>query len=294
MAGEITIRLDASRYQIPTESDIRRGKSYILQREAMAQALEAQVDIILGDLAEAVVTLCYQYGVDPRTFTLTESYNPELMKKVQALMEQAEDEILSLIDDYATRCTKDRDRMGLLALWIATLGSRNRNLAQVTHDHMYKFIRDLEAAIAALRYARTELARAVTVVRTYLHQIYNIPEVRMAFTRSTVFSAIYIRSRGINPGGVGLSNNGSTNLTNMARLTLQMAWMMSQMMDFREAGAVGYYQLRGSDYKCEVCDEAEGFHLGIPDSTEWPHANCRCYRIPVFVNGETGAPIFSE
>lgn len=293
MTKEITLKLDTSKYKAPTEDDVRKGKRFILRREATAQLLEKKVDDILAILAEEIVKLCYAYNVDPLTFTLTDDYNPRLMEEVSELMDEAEAEILELIDNYATRCSDDRRRRELLALWIATLGSCGRNLRQVTHGYLYKFMRDIEAAIAAMRYAQAPVSKAVTLVKTYMHQIYNMPEVRMAFTRANQFKALYIQTRGVNPGAVGLSNNGSTNLTNMAKITLQMSWMRSQLMDFREDGAVGYYQLRGSTFKCDICSMEEGFHYGIPDDIEWPHANCRCYRIPVFANGETGKVIYS-
>lgn len=283
--GNIRININTELYKAPTELDVRRAKRYILQREATAQLLEKKVDNILAILAEEIVKLCYAYNVDPLTFTLTDDYNPRLIQEVSELMDEAEAEILELIDDYATRCSDNRKRRELLALWIATLGSRGRNLRQVTHGYLYKYMRDLEAAIAAMRYANTPSSKAVTLAKTYMHQIYNMPEVRMAFTRADRFKALYIQTRGVKPGAVGISNNGSTNLTNMAKITLQMSWMRSELMDFDEQGAVGYYQLRGSNFDCPICDDEVGFHPNIREmySKPYPHAHCRCYRIPVFL-----------
>ena len=145
-------------------------------------------------------------------------------------------------------------------------------------------MKDWEAAIAAMRYAGLNVAKASTRIKTYLHQIYNMPEVRSAFKRWQEFAATYIRSRGIQYGAVGISNNGSTNVVNMGKITLQMAWMHNQAMDFQEQGAVGYLQLRGSNYNCDICDEESGFHPDIEEIFDkaFPHPNCLCYRVPVF------------
>lgn len=152
-------------------------------------------------------------------------------------------------------------------------------------------MKDWEAAIAALRFANVAMADAVTKVKSNLHSIYTMPEVTDAFKHSDDFNATYIQSHGVMAGGVGLSNNGSTNVTNMARLTLQMAWMREQGIEFDESGAAGYYQLRGSAYPCSVCDDEVGFHKGLEDlyTKPYPHPHCCCYRIPIFALEEGNA-----
>ena len=143
-------------------------------------------------------------------------------------------------------------------------------------------MKDLEAAVAALRHANATMAEAVTKIKTHLHTIYTMPEVMAAFKEASTFAATYIQSKGVQQGGVGLSNNGSTNVTKMARVTLQMAWMRSYRMDFEESGAVGFYVLRGSSYPCSLCDSKVGFHV-IDEIDDFPpfHPNCCCYVIPI-------------
>ena len=126
------------------------------------------------------------------------------------------------------------------------------------------------------------MAEAVTKVKTHLHTIYTMPEVLAAFKEASTFAATYIQSKGVQKGGVGLQKNGSTNVTKMARVTLQMAWMRSYRMDFEESGAVGFYVLRGSSYPCSLCDSKVGFHV-IDETDCFPpfHPNCCCYVIPI-------------
>ena len=144
-------------------------------------------------------------------------------------------------------------------------------------------MKDLEAAIAALRFADATMADAVTKVKTNLHTIYTMPEVMAAFKNASEFAATYIQSRGVQKGGVGLSNNGSTNVTNMARLTLQMVWMRSRRLEMEEDGAAGFYVLRGSNYPCDYCDSKVGFHP-MTDIDYFPpfHGHCCCYVVPIF------------
>lgn len=282
MAKKIVITLDTSRYEMPTEEQIKAAKKYIVDRVAVQRALEDEIDELLRDMAEDIITLCYKYNVDPKTFTFSESYNPELMREVNDLMDIYEQVMMEVIEDYATRCTTNDKRRSLLALWIVSLGRDNNNLRGTLHKYTYKFVKDLEAAVAALRYAKVGMADAIVLVKTYLHQIYNIPQVRMTFTRALSFAATYIRTQGVNPGAVGLSNNGSTNIVNMARITAGMSWMRQLMMQFEEDGAVGYWQGRGSVYPCRICDEEEGLHVGDWKNDPWPHPSCMCWRIPIY------------
>lgn len=284
MADSIKISLDTSKYAIPTQEDMDAAKRFVLMREEYAQLLQTRIDEVLSDAMERIITICYRYDVDPKLLYLSNGFNEQMMNEISEVMDEAEEEIFRLIQEYSTRVTTDKDRAKTLLAWMLLLGRKNRNLRQTLDTYLYKFMKDIEAAVAALKYANIPLAQAITKAKTHLHTIYVMPEVQQAFKQAESFTATYIRSRGVVKGNVGLSNNGSTNVTNMARITLQMTWMRSQAMDFQEQGAIGYYQLRGSNYNCDVCDNEVGFHKGIADIfiTPLPHPHCACYRIPVF------------
>lgn len=283
MADSIRIKLDTSKYVIPTQDDITAAKRFVLQREEYARLLQGRIDEILSDAAEKVVKICYRYDIDPKDIYFSSAFNEKMMDEISDVMNQADEEILDLIFEYSTRVTNDKDRISALLLWMATLGRGNRNLQDTLDGYLYKTMKDWEAAIAALRSANVPMADAVTKIKTYLHTIYTMPEVLAAFRKSSEFTATYIRSKGVQQGGVGLSNNGSTNVTNMARITLQMVWMRSLRMDYKRDGATGYYVLRGSSYLCDLCDSACGFHT-INDLSGFPpqHPHCQCYAIPIF------------
>lgn len=282
MANSIRVKLDTSKYVAPSQADINAAKKFILQREEYARLLENRVDEILNDAAERIVIICYRYNVDPQYLYFGSGFNEQMMAEISDVMDEIEQAIIDLINEYSTIATKDKDRSKTLLLWIASLGRGGKNLRGTLDGYLFKFMKDLEAAVAALRHANSTMAEAVTKVKSYLHNIYTMPEVVAAFKEASTFAATYIQSKGVQQGGVGLSNNGSTNVTKMARITLQMAWMRSYRMDFEESGAVGFYVLRGSSYPCSLCDSKVGFHV-IDETDCFPpfHPNCCCYVIPI-------------
>lgn len=284
MAESIKIKLDRSQYKLPTQDDITSAKQFILRRNDYARLLESKIDDCLARSAQDIVTICYKYDVDPKEFSINSRYNEKMMEEISEVMDELEAEVLDYIYNYSTSVTTDKNHISMLAAWMATLGRGNRNLQDTLDGYLYKTMKDWEAAIAALRFANVAMADAVTKVKSNLHSIYTMPEVTAAFKNANEFTATYIRSRGVMQGGVGLSNNGSTNVTNMARITLQMAWMREQGIEFGENGAAGYYQLRGSSYPCAICDDEVGFHLGLEGlyMEPYPHPHCCCYRIPIF------------
>lgn len=279
----IRIRIDTNEYKSPTQEDINAAKQFILQREEYAQLLESRIDEILADAAEQIVIICYKYDFDPKHLYFGSGFNEPMMNEIAQVMDEIEQEILDLIEEYATRVTNNREQINALLLWMITLGRENRNLRETLDGYLYKFMKDMEAAVAALRFAGVGSTDAVTKVKAHLHTIYTMPEVISAFKEASSFAATFIHSRGIQKGGVGLSNNGSTNVTNMARLTLQMVWMRGRRMEMEEEGAAGFYVLRGSNYPCDLCDSKVGFHL-IRDTEDFPpyHGHCCCYVIPIY------------
>lgn len=287
MANPIKIKLDTSQYKSPTQDDITSAKRFILQRNDYARLLESKIDDILEEAAVNIVTICYKYNVEPTDFTISSQYNEQMMDEISAVMDELEEECLELIYDYSSSMLDEskKDRKEALLLWLASLGRGNRNFQDTLDGYLYKTMKDWEAAIAALRYADVKLPDAITKIKTNLHTIYTMPEVTAAFRDAEDFNATYIRSRGVNAGAVGLSNNGSTNVTNMAKITLQMAWMRELGNDYKEDGAVGYCVFRGSSYPCDLCDDACGFHP-LTDMSFFPplHPHCCCGVIPIYRN----------
>lgn len=283
MAQPIKIKLDTSKYKVPTQEDIAAAKRFINLREQYAGVLGERIDAIIADGAERIVTICYQYNADPKTLYFSSAFNSDMMSEISEVMDDIEGRILSLIYEYSTRVTDDRDRISILAAWMALLGKGGNNLQDTLEGYMYKMMKDWEAAIAALRYHGVPLAEAINIVKSHIHSIYTIPQVVATFKRWQEFAATYIRSRGIQYGAVGISNNGSTNVVNMARITLQLTWKHNQQLDFEEDETIaGYVVFRGSSYNCDPCDENATFHpIGDIDGYPPVHPHCLCFAVPI-------------
>lgn len=283
MAESIKISLDTSKYQAPAQDDITAAKQFILEREEYAGMLSDRIDEELADAAAKIVIICYTYGFEPKKLLFSSAFNGEMMAEISEVMDSLEKTILRLIYEYSTRNARNSGAVRAISAWMATLGRGNRNLEDTLHGYLHKTMKDWEAAIAAMKYTGTENTDAVTKIRTYLHSIYTMPDVLASFRRRNEFAATYINSGGVQKGAVGLSSNGSTNVTNMARTTLQMAWMHSQAMNLHEQGAAGLYVLRGSSFPCTPCDDNCGFHP-IADAYDIlpVHPNCCCFAVPIF------------
>lgn len=291
MAQPIKIKLDTSKYKVPAQEDIEAAKRFINLREQYAGVLGERIDAIIADGAERIVTICYQYNADPKTLYFSSAFNSDMMSEISEVMDDIEDRILSLIYEYSTRVTNDRDRISILAAWMALLGKGGNNLQDTLDGYLYKMMKDWEAAIAALRYHGVPLADAINIVKSHLHSIYTIPQVVATFKRWQEFAATYIRSRGIQYGAVGISNNGSTNVVNMAKSTLQLTWKHNLGLDMQEDKSVaGFYVGRGSTYHCDWCQSYVGWHP-IDDIEALPpqHYRCQCWAVPIHSKEELSA-----
>lgn len=274
-------------YDPPKQSDVSAAKNYVLRRESAARGLSSLIDALLKDAAEKITRLCYQYNVDPRTFQIAYSYNEELFKQIAAILDELEDEILDLVTEYSLRCTESEKRKNALLPWLLLLGRGNRNLRQTLENRLFMFSRDLEAMIVAQRLVKNDVTKAITRIKSNLHAAYVMPEMRAAFSNSSLFMARYIRSKGVKKGNVGSSNSEANNIIRYARTTLQMSWMRNLWMNYEQRGSDGYIVIRQSNWDCPLCDSFVGFHP-IEDTESFPpqHPACVCLAIPIFKSKE--------
>lgn len=286
MQRKLAITLDTNTYQKPTEQDIRDAKDYVLRMSEYSDILGNKVLDVLREAATRIVAVCYKYNIRPKDFQL--SADRQMQREVYRIMDEAEEEILAMLEDYATQCTEnDSDGKALLA-WMLLLGRGNKGLEETLHGKMVQFLYDLEAQIAAMKMAGHKQAKAAERILSTLTSVYAAREVQKAIMRPMGAAAYYIRQRGVHHGNAGQSSSGAVNVVRMASTTLEMAWQRALMTQFGRKGAVGYLQLRGSSYNCDLCDAEVGFHEGLDGIGDAPmvHPNCRCYRVPVFKKQE--------
>ena len=276
-------------YQPISDEQVRTGKNFVLRRESAANGLASLVDALLSDAAEEMAQTAYKYGVDPKEFMLSPQYNEQMFRQMSRILDELEDAILDLIEDYSLRCTKDDDKKKWLLLWILALGRNGKGLRRSLQDRLWMFSRDIEAMIVAARTAKMDVTRAVSVIRSNIHTSYLMPGMQEAFANSSLYKAQYIRTHGVKKGNRGSSNSEANNIIRFAKTTVQMAWMQYHRRLYEEQGAAGYYVLRGSTFPCDLCDSMVGYHP-IDDVDGYPmyHANCQCFTVPVFsINSQT-------
>lgn len=282
MAEPIKIQLDDI-YRPITEEQIRSAKSYVLRRESTARGIASLVDALLADAAEKIVQICYRYNVDPRTFQISARFNEDMFKEVAAVLDELEDDILDLLADYCTRCTKDKKKRSNLLLWVLTLGKGGKALKATVEDRIKMFVKDIEAMIVAAKVAKFDLTKAITLIKSHLFNAYQMPGMQQAFKNASLFNAQYIRCRGVKKGNIGSSNSEANNIDRMVKTTVQMAWMRYIGKEYEEQNAAGFMCLRGSTYPCSICDDV--CYKFYPINSKMPlpvHPNCQCYAIPIF------------
>lgn len=278
---------------MPTQKEVDDAKKYVLRRENYAQVLESRIDAILTDAAGRIAQICLKYNIPAKDFTMTS--NQQMFDEVSEVMDEIDEEIMELIQQFAQAATKKESHKHLLLLWIATLGRGNMNLQQTLDGYLNRYLYDLEALMASYKLRMEKdpsfkQSAAITQIKAAQHSVYTTPTVVSAMRSVNQMQARYIRTHGVHRDSiplpiVGSSNSNANNVISMAKTTMRMAWMREQLMDFKENGAKAYLQIRGSSIPCGICDSETGVHKGDFNAmmlNPYPHPNCMCIRVPLF------------
>lgn len=291
MAQDITLKLPSG-INAPTQENINAAKEYVLERSRAEIALASAVDDILKEYAERMIRVCYKYNIDPQNFSF--GANDSMRQEIYAILDDLLEELLSLIEEDSVPQNRKNKHYGAIISWLATLGTHNKDLKWTTQYYISRFSKDVEALVAAMKYAGYDVNKAVNRSKSILHTLYTSPEVLAAMKSGKMFNAEGIISGGTkydpftHKPSVGLSKYGATNLVTMARSTLAKAWMESLFLEKEEDGMVGYYVFRGSTYSCpNICDMQTGWFHPMSSGMVLPiHSNCYCYA--VFVKEDIG------
>lgn len=279
MAEKIIISIPPI-YEPVTDKNIRDSKKWTLRRNKNAQKLGGLIEERLQDALGELARFAYMYNVPAEQFQF--SADEDLREQVAQVMMDLEEEIMELMELYSLNATNDNDRRSTLLPWLAALSSRGAdNLRQTLGMRLRQFLYDTEAQVAAMKMSGYDLTKALERIISTMRSVYSSAEVQVAYKKNP--AAMYLRSRGVHYGNVGLSSSGAVNVINLGIQTATITWMKSQLLDFIQMGAVGYYQLRGSSYPCEICDDEVGIHVGDYTNDPYPHAHCMCYRVPLML-----------
>lgn len=289
MARKITIKLDTSRFRAPTQDDLDAAKRYVLARSEAANALRDIAEDEILDAAAEIARIAMRYDIPAQSFTFDASANEDMMREVAAVMDDLEERLMELVEDYATRPAEDEGTHYLLWGMVLALGHRNLGLRDTVHEYLWRTLRQTEALVVAAKEAKMGAAQAAAMVRSSLAGFAGSSQIQSLMRYRHLYNAPFVNNGGRatfsdgTPNVQGVATNGVSATLNVLKGAVDTAWTHAHAMEMQSNGAVGYWQARGSDYDCAACDDEVGFHeIGDMEYDEWPHWNCLCFRIPIY------------
>lgn len=282
--------------RMPTESEVKLAKQYILDRSDAAENAQYIAGVRMQEAAERLVEIAYKYDIPVNRFSFDSEVNEDMMKEVSAVMDELEADLMEDVQDAALSCTKDNDRYLALLAILLTLGHRNMNLQETIYAYVWRTLRQYEALIAAMKDAGLSLTEARTKIKTAIQNVNVNAEFQKASGHPLDFAAPYIRNGGKatfpdgTPNVQGVPVNGYDAIKTIFGIAVAQIWMRNQLMDMQaDKTCIGYWQDRGSNFPCRHCDDEVGFHvLGDAGQEPFPHPGCYCWRLPIYDNGESG------
>lgn len=276
MADSINIVLPQG-YEAPTEDDISKAKRWTLLRNENAARLSSLIESRLQDAIRELTKIGYKYNCKPEDFQFSQDEN--LREEVADIMNNLEDDIMELVEEYSLNESDDEERRNNLLPWLLALHSKNTDsLSETLHERLTQFLFDTEAQIAAMKLSKYSQSKAITRCLSTMHSVYIAPEVIAAFKKKS--AARYLKTRGVHEGNQGLSSSGAVNIENFGDMTARMAWSHSQYIQALEEGKDGYLCFRGSTYPCDLCDEVCSVFHPIEQGMVLPvHGHCACYAV---------------
>lgn len=263
-----------------TDEMIRDSKEWTIRRNENAAYLSGLVTVLLQQAVRQLFEIGYKYNCTPNQFKF--SQNTQLREEVAQVMEELEEDIMELVEQYSLNETDDKKRRSTLLPWLMALSSKgSKDLVSTLHERLRQFLYDTEAQVAAMKFAKYDLTKAISRALTTMHTVYAAPEMQAAYKQKS--ASMYVNSHGIHYGNVGLSSSGAVNVESFAYQTATLGWEKMRYEEFKEQNAVGFFVFRGSNYHCDYCQDNVGYH-DISEKEAMPpiHPHCQCYSVPVF------------
>lgn len=294
MAKKTVIKIDTDIYKPPSEEDIRQAKRYILKMSDVANAAQSIAGRYITEAAEKLVEIAYRYNIPPYRLSFDSNVNSDMMNEITNVMDELEEIIMQLLEEYALSCTDDAEEQRELLMLLANLGHRDMNMRQTVHAYLWRFLHQVGALSAAFLFASLPLSQAKTRIGTSIRTFVTTQELLATSKYRQLFSTPFIKNgfRPTFPDGTpniqGIPVDGYNAIMQLYGIAIAQIWEKNQIDQWQnDINIAGYYQLRGSSYPCATCDEAVGFYPinTVHGNTEYlMHPNCKCYRVPVYYN----------
>lgn len=287
--SNVKITLDTTRYRIPTQDEVDKAKRYALNRGRAANLVVRKLNDRLSQSTKDLVGIGYKYNVEGATFQWNSV--PAMYDEVTKLMDKVYEDCMAIIEDNAIPPGESDEKKTALALFLLSLGRKNRTFSATIEEYLWRYLYDMEAYIAATKIASLSKANAMTKIVSGFNSVYTDPLVMQAMKVPNI-QAMYLANGGVHTDRFtgektqGVPVNGSVAVTNLASIAVNQVWFRNENMNLINNQVVGFYQLRGSSYPCAICDALVGFHPVTNTSelmqSEPVHPHCVCYRVPVF------------
>ncbi len=249
----------------PSDKDVQAAKAYLIERISAEQAMDYQLERVLREAAERIVTICYLAHVNPKRFRYL-----DLTLRAQSEIDEVINEVQEAIDDYfQTFAIPDHEENRDIILPIILGENHGMTFEQRLSGYCDKYRDELMVLVGAgllLGIRQSALAKSIG---DHLRQPYKNP-----LLADGIESALSY--------GRGRTNSMFTALSDLTRFGIADAWMRDWAITTRNNGALGWWVRRGSTYPCELCDSMVGFHA---DESELPpyHGHCACIAVPVYL-----------
>jgi hypothetical protein len=302
MAKTAKIRIDTDKYREPTEEDMKAAKKYVLQRDAVAKAAWDLASDYIMEYVERIVRVAYKYDIPPEKFSFDSSVNKRMMEEIADIMNEMDEDLYELLQVESTSCTKDKDNKLWLIALLLTLGHRQMNLRDTLHAYEWRMLHQTGALIASAKHKNMSQSDATRMIRKYIGNVTQSPQFQETLPYRQLYSNLFINNGGKatfpdgTPNISGVPVDGYNAIRQLYGNAIATIWMKNQLLEWSQDNRIaGFYQLRGSNYPCNICDEETGFYEGVdPNMPFNTHPRCQCYRIPIYHNGQQGEIILAE
>lgn len=254
-----------------TEEELEAAKEFLRRRIESEQSMARDVEDLLGEYAEALLTLLFRDA-------------PQ--ESINALIDEL---IAELTDDCYTLGVDDRDdSRAAIMLWMNS--ERNGDtLEGRIGKRTHTFFNEVFAVYLASRLlgGRRSVGELTEGIVENMRKPWDNPilaEVRERIASGEIAGSLEDFEEPHFGRGVEISSLGA--LQTLTGFAVADAWMWWGYEDAREHGAKGYYVVRGSSYPCDECDSHTGIFYPIGDDYDRPqyHLHCCCYVVYSYVD----------
>lgn len=246
--------------------------------DEMAKA-KGDVEKRYRDKIPSIIRVCMAFAYLGKSFRF--DANPQLENRVNQMLIELSDEILSDIERGAKTVIKYADEEGDESLILAYIkrAQNGEDLISRIDKHNSNFRYFLEGWIAIGIVNGLSTTDLVNKIMAYMQNVYASKLWIDAFDEG--YQSDSIRTQGYH-WGKGNMKNPLDALTVLIQDSINAAYQYGRILSFGKRGAIGYMIHRGSTYHCPHCDSNCGFVIPLNDVRLPQHPRCVCWSSPVF------------